>query len=140
MGRIIIDRIQRGVDEALRKEQAGFRRNRSTVEQIFVLRNIMEQVKKWRATLYTHFIDFEKAFDSIHRESLWKIMKSYGIPEKLVKMVKIMYEDFECTVMDDGGTDEVDQDHDGSQARVCYVRFSLPHSNRLGVEKDDTRA
>ena len=29
-------------------------------------------------------------------------MKSYGIPEKLVKMVKIMYEDFECTVMDDG--------------------------------------
>ena len=102
MGRIIIDRIQRGVDEALRKEQAGFRRNRSTVEQIFVLRNIMEQVNEWRATLYTHFIDFEKAFDSIHRESLWKIMKSYGIPEKLVKMVKIMYEDFECTVMDDG--------------------------------------
>ena len=102
MGRIIIDRIQRGVDEALRKEQAGFRRNSSTVEQIFVLRNIMEQVNEWRATLYTHFIDFEKAFDSIHRESLWKIMKSYGIPEKLVKMVKIMYEDFECTVMDDG--------------------------------------
>ena len=99
MGRIIIDRIQWGVDEALRKEQAGFRRNRSTVEQIFVLRNIMEQVNEWRATLYTHFIDFEKAFDSIHRESLWKIMKSYGIPEKLVKMVKIMYEDFECMVM-----------------------------------------
>ena len=90
------------LDEALRKEQAGFRRNRSTVEQIFILRNIMEQVNEWRATLYTHFIDFEKAFDSIHRESLWKIMKSYGILEKLVKMVKIMYEEFECTVMDDG--------------------------------------
>lgn len=52
--------------------------------------------------LYIYFIDFEKVFDLIYRESLWKIMKLYGIFEKLVKMVKIMYEEFECMVMDDG--------------------------------------
>ena len=43
-GRVIIDRIRDGVDNKLRKEQAGFRRGRSTVEQIFILRNIIEQV------------------------------------------------------------------------------------------------
>ena len=72
-GRIIIDRIRDGVDTKLRKEQAGFRRGRSTVEQIFILRNIIEQVAEWQSTLYITFVDFEKAFDSVHRESLWKI-------------------------------------------------------------------
>ena len=38
MGKVIIKRISRGVDKKLRKEQAGFRSGRSTIEQIFVLR------------------------------------------------------------------------------------------------------
>ena len=100
-GRVIIDRIRDGVDNKLRKEQAGFRRGRSTVEQIFILRNIIEQVAEWQSTLYITFVDFEKAFDSVHRESLWKIMASYGIPDKLVRMVKILYEGSECAVLDE---------------------------------------
>ena len=69
----------------IRKEQAGFLKSKSTVEQIFILRNIMEQVNEWQATLYTHFIDFEEAFDSIHREGLWRTIKAYGIPDKLIR-------------------------------------------------------
>ena len=77
------------MDQRLRKEQAGYRRGRGTTEQVFVLRNIVEQVNEWQATLYLGFIDFEKAFDSIHRDSLWIIMRKYGIPEKIVRMVKL---------------------------------------------------
>ena len=101
-GRVIIDRIRDGVDNKLRKEQAGFRRGRSTVEHIFILRNIIEQVAEWQSTLYITFVDFEKAFDSVHRESLWKIMASYGIPDKLIRMVNILYEGSECAVLDEG--------------------------------------
>ena len=54
MGRIIIERIQNGVDHVLRKEQAGFRKNKSTVDQIFILRNIIEQVNEWQASFYAH--------------------------------------------------------------------------------------
>ena len=43
MGKVIIKRISRGVDKKLRKEQAVFRSGRSTIEQILVLRNIIEQ-------------------------------------------------------------------------------------------------
>ena len=46
-------------------------------------------------TLYTHFIDVEKAFDSIHRESLWNIMSIYGVPEELISVTKAMYINFE---------------------------------------------
>ena len=86
LGRIIIDRVRNGVDQSLRKEQAGYRRGRGTTDQVFVLRNIVEQVNEWEATLYLDFIDFEKAFDSIHRDSLWIIMRKYGIPEKIVRI------------------------------------------------------
>ena len=102
LGRIIIDRVRNGVDQRLRKEQAGYRRGRGTTEQVFVLRNIVEQVNEWQATLYLGFIDFEKAFDSIHRDSLWIIMRKYGIPEKIVRMVKLFYDGFQCAVEDQG--------------------------------------
>ena len=46
---------------------------------------------------------FLKAFDSVHRESLWLIMRSYGIPSKITNIVKALYNDFECAVV--GGED-----------------------------------
>ena len=77
MGKVLIRRISGGVDAKLRMEQAGFRKGRSTIEQIFVLRNIVEQVVEWNSSLYVCFVDYEKAFDSVHRRTLWKIMESY---------------------------------------------------------------
>ncbi|KAI4901974.1 hypothetical protein NFI96_006075 [Prochilodus magdalenae] len=104
LSKMTINRIQTGVDSSLRKAQAGFRAGRGTVGQIFILRNILEQVSEWNATLYVHFVDFEKAFDSIHRDSLWIIMRHYGIPQKLIQMVKTLYEDFQCSVIVDNET------------------------------------
>ena len=66
LGKIIIDRIRDRVDCRLRKEQAGYRKGRGTTEQVFILSTIIEQVNQWQATLYLNFIDFGKAFDSIH--------------------------------------------------------------------------
>ena len=53
---------------------------------------------------YIHFVDFEKAFDSVHRDSLWVIMKKNGIPQKLIQMVQTLYEDFQCAVVDENET------------------------------------
>ncbi|XP_030621228.1 NXPE family member 3-like [Chanos chanos] len=93
LGRIIIDRIRGRADCRLRKEQAGYRKGRGTAEQVFILRNIIEQVSEWQAMLCLNFVEFEEAFDPIHRESQWVIMKEYRILEKIVRMVKIFYED-----------------------------------------------
>ena len=47
------------------------------------------------------FVDFQKAFDSIHRETLWKIMETYGIPEKLINMIKALYKNTRVAVIHD---------------------------------------
>ena len=106
LGRIVIDCICMGIDHRLRKKQAGFRSGRGTTEQIFILRNILEQVNEWQATLYINFVHFEKAFDSVHRNSLWMIMSQYGIPQKIINIVKALYDGFECAVVEKDATTE----------------------------------
>ena len=54
---------------------------------------------EWNSDLYICFVDFEKAFDSVHRETLWKLLKIYGIPDKLVNMIKAMYRNSKCEVI-----------------------------------------
>ena len=90
LSRIVITRIGDGVNIKLRQEQAGFRKGRGTVEQIFILRNIIEQCIEWNSNLYVCFVN-EKAFDRVDRATFWRIMRSYGIPKKIVRMVKAMY-------------------------------------------------
>ena len=92
LSRIILSRIKSKVDEKLRPNQAGFRSNRSTTDQITTLRIILEQSKEWNSQLFVNFIDYKKAFDSLDRTSLWKILRHYGIPQKIVNIIKSMYE------------------------------------------------
>ena len=106
MGKIIVQRLAKEVDKHMRDEQAGFRAGRGTTEQIFILRNILEQAIEWNSNLYTCFIDFEKAFNSVHRDTLWNIMKHYGIPDKYIRLVQCLYDDSECAVITGSGTSE----------------------------------
>ena len=74
---VLLNRLREHVDSRLREEQAGFRKGRSCSEQIFTLRTMIAQSLEHQTPLIINFIDFKKAFDSIHRESLWKIWKLY---------------------------------------------------------------
>jgi hypothetical protein len=83
-------------------EQAGFRAGKSCTDHIFTLRNILEQCQEWRFPLYVNFIDFSKAFDSLHRDKLWKILEYYGIPTKLISLIRIFYDNYKCSVKQQG--------------------------------------
>ena len=100
--RIILNRLKDAVDETLRDQQAGFRKDRSCTDQIATLRIIIEQSIEWRSALYVNFIDFEKAFDSLHRTSLWKILRQYGIPYKFINIIKNSYDGMNGKVVHGG--------------------------------------
>ena len=72
------------------------------MQQIFILRNIIDQCLEWNSPLSINYVDCRKAFDSIHRESLWRIMKYYGIPSKIINLVKMSYKNFRCAVDHEG--------------------------------------
>ena len=59
-----------------------------------------------QTSLYVCFVDFEKAFDSVDRQSIWKILRHYGVPEKFVNTIRLLYEGFSCQVIHDGRLSE----------------------------------
>ena len=119
---IILERLREAVDEILRDNQARFRQSRSTSDQIATLRIIVEQSLEWRTPLYLKFIDYEKAFDSLDRNTLWDVMASYGIPGKIISLVKNTYEGTSCRILHDSGLTEKFSIKTGVRRDVCYHR------------------
>ena len=67
------------IEKILRKNQNGFRRNRST--QILTIRQIVEDVRAKNLEATILFVDFCKAFDSIPREKMEQILQAYDLPK-----------------------------------------------------------
>jgi hypothetical protein len=53
------------------KGQARFCKDYRIIDQLFILRTLIEQSKAKKKPLYCCFVDFEKAFDIVPREELW---------------------------------------------------------------------
>ena len=59
--------------------QCGFRKTRSTTNQIFTLRQILEKTKEFGIETHNLFIDFKSAYDTIKREQLYNAMSEFNI-------------------------------------------------------------
>ncbi|KAJ4927670.1 hypothetical protein JOQ06_015475 [Pogonophryne albipinna] len=107
--RMILNRIRHAIDPHLRENQNGFREGRTTAAQILALRRMIEEVKKDNLTAVLCFIDFKKAFDSIHRSTMVKILEVYGVPPNLLRAIETMYAGTSARVVTpDGNSEEFD--------------------------------
>jgi len=88
--------------ERLKEAQAGLKKGRNCCKQRFILRQIIEKVTAQNTKLLINFIDFRKAFDGLHRPSVWSILKSHCIQECIIKIIQNFYQDSRCTVRTDG--------------------------------------
>ena len=105
--KMLLNRLKPHLDPLLRNNQNGFRSNRSTTAQILALRRIKEGIKAKNLTAVMTFVDFSKAFDSIHRGKLMKILHAYGVPEPVVSAIQVLYTDtFAKVLTPDGDTEE----------------------------------
>jgi len=85
---VLTERLRAQTEEYRADEQAGFRKGRSTIQQILTLRLIGEKARRKGKKVYNCFVDFQKAFDSIDQSVAWAVMDSYGIDSKLVRLLK----------------------------------------------------
>jgi hypothetical protein len=67
----------------------GFRCNKSTIDQIFYVWQILEKKWEYNGTVHQLFIDFKKAYDSVQRDVLYNILFEFGILTKLVRLIKM---------------------------------------------------
>jgi len=69
--------------------QCGFQCNRSTADHMFCIHQILEKKWEYNEAVYQLFKDFKKAYDSVRREVLCNIHIVFGIPMKLVRLIKM---------------------------------------------------
>jgi len=85
----LLSRLIPYAKEIIGDHQCGFRCNKSTIDHIFCIRQILE--KKWEYNEEVHqlFIDFKKSYGSLRREVLYRTHIEFGIPRKLVRLIKM---------------------------------------------------
>jgi hypothetical protein len=70
------------------------------------------------------FIDFEKAFDSVKREVMWLTLQEYGIPRKIIQIIKVLYDRFKCKISHEGKFSEFTKVRNGVRQR-CILSPTL---------------
>ena len=97
---IMLQRVKAELDLKMRENQAGFRKGRACQDQIFSLNQVIEKCLDQQLPCLINFIDFKAAFDSVHRPSLWEILRVYGMPQKII--IRNSYRNTTCAVKSEG--------------------------------------
>jgi hypothetical protein len=91
--RVIQNRLQSvaetGVD-VLPESQCGFRPGRGTIDMVLNAAPAVEG-REHGCLLYT-FVDPKKAYDTVSRPLLWKLLLRLGVPDVMVDIIKSMHE------------------------------------------------
>ena len=76
LAKILLNRLNVHLDQAglIPESQCGFRKDRGTIDMIFTARQLQEKFQEQNVDLYMTFVDLTKAFDTVSRDGLWKIM------------------------------------------------------------------
>jgi len=90
------------VNRALPDVQAGFRKSRGTRDQIAYIYRIIDEAREFQKNI--RFIDYDKAFDCMDHNKLWKILKEMGIPVYLTCLLRNLRAGEEATVRTLHGT------------------------------------
>ena len=91
LARVLLNRMNEHLERSglLPESQCGFRKNRGTIDMIFTARQLQEKCHEQNVGLYMTFVGLTKAFDTVSREGLWKIMAKFSCPAKFIAMVRL---------------------------------------------------
>ncbi|BHF65874.1 hypothetical protein SprV_0200888700 [Sparganum proliferum] len=73
---------------------------------IFAVHQLQEKCQEMRTHLNSTFVDLTKAFDTVNREELSKIMQKFGCPERFIQMVRQLHDGMMARVTDNGAVSE----------------------------------
>jgi len=103
LARILLNRLTVHLDQGLLPEsQCGFRKERGTIDMVFAARQLQEKCQEQHTDLFSTYVDLTKAFDTVSRDGLWKIMAKFGCPRKFISIVRQLHDGMQARVQGNG--------------------------------------
>lgn len=99
---ILCERLKPYMASNIGSYQCGFRPGKSTTDQMFTLRRLLERTLEFQIDTHHLFIDFKKAYDSIQRDKLFSAMSEFGIPAKLISLCRMTLNNIKCAIKTSG--------------------------------------
>ncbi|EYC43695.1 hypothetical protein Y032_0483g2288 [Ancylostoma ceylanicum] len=90
--KVISKRIEGVLDAEQPREQAGFRRNYSTIDHLHAINELIERCSEFRMPLYIAFIDYEKPFDTVETNA-WNVLQEQVVQGQLITLLRGIYAD-----------------------------------------------
>ena len=96
--KILYNRLFPHAETVMGEYQCGFRRDRSTTDQIFNLGLILQRGREFNIQTHHLLIDFKAAYDTIEHRELYIAMKELNFNTKLIRLVKATLEGYKSQV------------------------------------------
>ena len=117
--------------------QAGFRKGGKTSDQIANICWIIKNPREFQKSIQFCFIDYAKAFDCVHHNKCWKIMKEMGIPDHLTFLLRNLFTGQEATIRAGHGTADWLQIRRGVHQVIYCDPAYLTHTQSTSREMPD---
>ena len=90
-------------EQLLPEAQCGFRPGRSTTDMVYAMRRLQEHRRLGRTPLFMLFIDLQKAYDSVDRSLLWAVLARFGVPPRMISIIRQFHDGMSTCIRLDGG-------------------------------------
>ena len=87
--------------------QIGFRKDFRPADHVFTLKTVVDQAFQSKTSLYTCFVDFKKAYDTVWRDGLFHKLLASGAGPKFVRMLRNIYSSSLLAVKMPGGRSSI---------------------------------
>ena len=110
---VILAKISSHIDAQLLDNQSAFRKGRGLTDALFTIRQVISKSVAFDQPLFMAFVDLRKAYDSVPRDTLWRILHVYGVHTKLIELLMDLHTGTQAAVRMGGVVSEWFDVHGG---------------------------
>ena len=84
-------RLEKYLEPQQSADQAGFRKGYCCDDHLLTVALIQEKCSEFNQDLWIAAVRFEKAFDSVSHEAIWRALQEQGVPPKCIDVLTRLY-------------------------------------------------
>ncbi len=100
--KLLANRLQNVIHNIVSEDQSGYIKNRYIGENIRTVLDVIEHTSLKNDPGFLLFLDFEKAFDTVSWDFLFKTLEYFNFGENFKKWISIIYNQPTATVLNNG--------------------------------------